>query len=48
MREAMRAPVAAMVLINVGGIVGFMVAMQVYCRMIRPYLRLYVDSHESA
>lgn len=48
MSEAMRAPVASMILINIGGIVGFMMALQVYCRMIRPYLKLYVDSHATA
>lgn len=42
---AMRAPIAALVLIAVGGILGFGVWMQVYCRIIRRYLKEYVDSN---
>ena len=48
MSGAMRAPVVALTLTNAGGIIGFMVAIQVYCRMIRPHLKHYVDSHKTA
>jgi hypothetical protein len=48
MSEAMRAPVVALILINVGGIIGFAVWIQVYCRKIRPHLKHYVDSHHAA
>jgi hypothetical protein len=47
MSDAMRTPVAALTLIHIGGIIGFLVAIQVYCRMIRPHLRHYLDSHKT-
>ena len=45
---AMRAPVAALVLIGVAGIIGFNAWIQVYCRIIRPHLKEYVDCHRYA
>ena len=48
MSAAMRAPVAALAMIHIGGIIGFLVAIQVYCRMMRTHLRYYLDSHKTA
>jgi hypothetical protein len=48
MDAAMRAPTAALLMIAMGGIFGFWGWMQVYCRIIRPYLKNHVDSKGTA
>ena len=48
MGAAMRPPIAALVLIAVGGIIGFGGWIQLYSRTIRLYLKAYADSQRAA
>jgi len=47
-KETMRAPVAAILLINIFGVAGFIAFIQVLCHMIRRHLKRYVESHHAA
>ena len=46
-REALRFPVASVIFCFVGAAFGYIVFTQVYCSMIRPHLKRYLETHNA-